>query len=123
MATTKFIHAYIEGGGRATVAWKQPQESALDPEGKSRAWIQAAVAWCSPKDQFRRDKGRKISEGRMNKYQVDFWIPRSERPNGRLSIDEQVILDVVLQHDPNKLIGVPRWAKERKILIPRKVTA
>jgi hypothetical protein len=57
----RFAHAWVEDAstgnrvGRATVAWATRGEDLLD----------VAVAWCSPRDQFSRPRGRKVARSKL----------------------------------------------------------
>ena len=46
----------------------------IDPEGSLQT-AQCAVAWCSPKDQFARWKGRLIATNRLGTKPVEFVTP------------------------------------------------
>lgn len=55
----RFIHPQV-GEGRATIAFREADEAGVTE-------ITYTVAYCSPKDQFARKKGRLIAEGRLKK--------------------------------------------------------
>ena len=117
MYEIRFIHAYVVGGGRATVAW-QPINS-YDNSPITSVCI--AVAWCSPKDCFRKDKGRRISGGRLRKYRWGCDVKRTPCPDGRLFVAEQTILDAINENAQS--MGTPRWATARSLYTKRVRTA
>ena len=60
----RFIH--IAGlGGRVTVCYRFDQ-----PKGEKVRSITASFAWCSPEDQFKKLRGRKISAARFERGEV-----------------------------------------------------
>ena len=52
-----YAHFKEESGGMAVTA----------ACGKKEGWLRVAFAWCSPKDQFCRKRGRLIAKGRLLK--------------------------------------------------------
>lgn len=57
-----YIHAYV-GDGRVTAAFEMPPK---DKRSEARQ-VNYAVAYCSPKDNFSRERGRLIAAGRLEK--------------------------------------------------------
>jgi hypothetical protein len=102
---TRFIHPHVASGGRATIAWRE----------YGAGIVNIAVAWCSPKDHFRRDKGRQISEGRLNHYKWSCKAELTMRPNGKEYVMEQTILNIVIQHPQD--MGTPEWAKSQSLFV------
>jgi len=109
VSNTRFIHAHFveQSKGRATIAWKQV------PEQPNKVLM--GVAWCSPKDHFRRDRGRVIAEGRLNKKPLFAEVVLTER-KGRLFVSEQSVLAAVFW--TQTCADVPRWAKNDALLVP-----
>ena len=120
MSETRFIHAYVAGGGRATVAW-QPHVF-ID-----RNAVLLGVAWCSPKDHFRKDKGRMIAEGRLSKFPINCKVEVTKRED-REFVTEQSVLSAVSYQTAGHIIGsvlkrmdvakVPTWAANKALFIP-----
>ena len=78
----RFIHSYVgTTGGRATVAWKQLHPPCDLPTGA--AMVEVAIAWCSPKDNFVKRKGRLIAEGRLDLHSHVCFVPLMKMPDGR----------------------------------------
>lgn len=106
MSEIRFIHAHIKGGGRATVAWEDWNDG--------EAHI--AIAWCSPKDHFRKDRGRLIATGRLKK-QPWCWTLNLTTKGEHTFIAEETILNAV--YDNPNAVGTPEWAWGEKLFIPR----
>lgn len=89
-----YIHDYI-GNGRFTLAIKVN-------EGK----VNVGVAFCAPKDQFTRKRGRTIAMGRIEKESAYcFSFTRNEDPLKKQAWDMFVYF---MENDSMGL--VPRWA-------------
>jgi hypothetical protein len=110
VSDVRFIHPhFVSGQGRATVAWK--------PHPAHEGLVVAGVAWCSPRDHFRRDKGRRIAEGRLNKKPLEVVVTLVERGDRKV-VDERSILAAI--YWPDTKADIPRWAKDDALLIPKR---
>jgi len=122
VSETRFIHAYVAGGGRATVAW-QPHVF-ID-----RNAVLLGVAWCSPKDHFRKDKGRMIAEGRLSKFPINCKVDVTKRED-REFVTEHAVLNAITNQTAGHIVGsvlrridvakVPTWAQDKALFIPTK---
>lgn len=103
---TTFMHVHV-GKGRATVAISHEK-------GAKEATV--AVAFCSPNDQYKREKGRLISSGRLNKEGKYFFKVGLD---GQSPIKLQVsnILEAMLAEESN----APKWAFGQKVTGPDKI--
>jgi len=95
----RFQHGYV-GDGRYTVAYY------LDAEkGKTRR-VKAAVSWCSPRDNFKKSKGRQIALGGLTRdkkiVEFEFECQHSLNYSAWSAIDS-------LLHD-HLVIDRPQWA-------------
>jgi hypothetical protein len=109
-----FVHGYVHGtGGRFTIAWVD----------QGNAELAVGIAWCSPKDNFCRAKGRLIAQGRLLVHPVTLPMKdyRSVMKDDRVDrLDVRCIVSAV-QKDcttRERFPGfparrfVPRWARE-----------
>lgn len=88
-----YIYPYV-GWGRAAIAVEVFPELRVAGVG---------VAWCSPKDQFNRKKGRMIAEGRLQRGGNAYYeIPLSSEATRR-DIIEAVVATMTYA-------DAPRWA-------------
>lgn len=102
-----FTHAQIVKGGRASVAWAP---DFTDKRSEHRAvWVHMGVAWCTPRDQFCRAKGRHISAGRLLKYKAGCLVLLTMR-NDKEVVAEDTILRAVVEN-LDKFMP-PEWVQE-----------
>lgn len=89
-----YIYPYVSNGGRASIAVEYIRETGLVVYG---------VAWCSPKDQFNRKKGRMIAEGRLESGKGSAFYTQA---NTRRELVNEVILDLAEYLDE---VNAPQW--------------
>ena len=97
MSDTQFMHFDL-GTGRVTTAIKVEEHGSY-----TVAFI--AAAFCSPKDQFNRKKGRLISEGRLNarKHVFELTLPSEDRVHAHVV---EAFVRASLYGSPD----LPHWA-------------
>ena len=109
--TIRYIHAFVgTTGGRATVAWHQLSPP-CDIPGDA-AMVEIAIAWCSPKDNFVKRKGRLIAEGRMQLHGHVCFVPLMKLEDGRKVLNAQNVLNYAM------LVNAPRWAQGKMLKTP-----
>lgn len=89
-----YIYPYVSNGGRASIAVEYSRETGL---------VMYGVAWCSPKDQFNRKKGRMIAEGRLEACRGSAFYTQAFT---RRELVNEVILDLVGYLDE---VNAPQW--------------
>ena len=89
-----YIYPYIEGGGRASIAVEVDKETSI---------VMYGVAWCSPKDQFNRKKGRMIAEGRLMSGKGSAFLSNART---RRELVAEVMVDIAAYLDE---INAPQW--------------
>ena len=98
---TGYLHLNV-GKGRCTVAFrKAPPQPYTD-----QTYTQVALSFCSPKDQFSRQRGRQIAEGRLNAEKFMWQLPCSEKLGEVRKKIRQVVADSVACKDDR----FPHWA-------------
>lgn len=91
-----YIHPFIEGGGRATIAVEVIRETGM---------VMYGVAWCSPKDQFSKKKGRLIADGRLDAGKGSAFFSNA---NTRRELVIEVMYDIAEYLDQ---INAPQWVQ------------
>lgn len=86
------------GKGRATLA--------IQVEGDN---LEIGVAFCSPKDQFSKAKGRMIAEGRL-KAKHGFYMKIGRNPDEKLKDQARRVVVTLVKNVKTHMI--PRWAKK-----------
>lgn len=99
-----FCHPFV-GRGRATLAINSTDDTLV-----------VGIAWCSPRDQFSRAKGRKIATDRLNTHKKEHATEKafyfSANRNTELRPDEQARTILTELVNARK---VPRWATRKPI--------
>lgn len=112
----KFAYYNIIGGGRITAAFKLSGE-----RNQPKRVIEFACSYCSPNDRFEREKGRLISQGRLNNDKTSRSIPIIIEYN---NINNPVYKQVVQEIEKNLVSMAPRkinWLTKSDKLIPPRV--
>lgn len=89
-----YIYPDIPGGGRAAIAVDYDREAGV---------VSYAIAWCSPKDQFHKKKGRMIASGRLDVGKCFSFFPKATTRRGLVI---EVMEDIALNLD---FVGAPQW--------------
>jgi hypothetical protein len=105
---TNYMHLHV-GMGRVTLALRHKLCAAKGDE------VEVGVAFCSPKDQFNKARGRNIARGRLEQAgnQTMAFQSNGEEPLKRQLYD---IFFALMTQTPNKnqtvmhSVDIPRWA-------------
>lgn len=101
-----YMYPYV-GTGRASVALR------YTPKFDGEQYVEMAVAWCSPKDQFWRKRGRRMVHQLLDKKDpapfecVEYAIKPGDRIKDRA-------MDVLEQMIDNR--ACPAWARKHRKL-------
>lgn len=76
--------------------------------------VTIGFAWCSPKDQFKKEMGRKISLGRLIKRPYEYQITDCENSSVAVAKALSIMVDNEIAR---KIFKVPYWVDASEILV------